>query len=210
MVSHAPTASRLTFAARTPAQIRTLVTALDLFAEHGVGATSYQMIADRLGVTKAAIYNRFKTKEELVIAVAEMELAKLEDAVDEAEDQGCSLGARELLLARVVDHAVEHRRAAHILQFDPVLVRLLSRHRPFQLFLERLYAALAAGERDPDTNVQVAAVLSAISGTVTHPLATNVDDDALRSELLYRARLLLDLPDRAKRGPKRGRGSQAS
>src|SRR5262252_5115044 len=109
MVSRHPSASRVPFAARTAAQIRILTTALDLFAEHGVGATSYQMIADRLGVTKAAIYNRFKAKEELVVAVAEMELAKLEDAVDEAEDQGCSLEAREILLTRVVDHAVEHR-----------------------------------------------------------------------------------------------------
>jgi AcrR family transcriptional regulator len=202
--------SGLASTTRTQTQIRLLGTALDLFAEHGVGATSYQMIADRLGVTKAAIYHKFKTKEELVIAVAEMELAKLEDAIQQAEEENGSTHAREVLLARVVDHAVEHRRAAHILQFDPVVVRLLSRHRPFQLFLERLYSALAPGARDPATDVQVAMVLSTISGTVTHPLAANVDDHALRSQLRYRARLLLDLPEPARRRPSRVRRSQAS
>jgi AcrR family transcriptional regulator len=168
------------------------------------------MIADRLGVTKAAIYHKFKTKEELVVAVAEMELAKLEDAIEEAEEDGCTRQARELLLARVVDHAVEHRRAAHILQFDPVMVRVLSAHLPFQLFLARLYAALASGQRDADTDVQLATALSAISGAVTHPLAANLDDDTLRDHLLYRARLLLDLAGPGRRRSKRVRGEAAS
>ena len=60
---------------RTAAQTRILDAALDLFADHGVSGTSLQMIADAIGVTKAAVYHQFKTKEEIVIAVTEMELA---------------------------------------------------------------------------------------------------------------------------------------
>jgi AcrR family transcriptional regulator len=172
-----------------------------MFADYGVSATSYQMIADALGVTKAAIYNKFKTKDELVLAVAEMELARLEDAVEEAEGrQGAETPA--LLLERVVEHAIEHRRAAHILQFDPVVVRLLSQHAPFEQFLERLYAALVPGEHEPGARVQLAMLLSTIGGTVTHPLVAGLDDDTLRSELLHRTRQLLDPPDRAKDRPR--------
>ena len=58
---------------------------MELFAEHGVGATSYQMIADAVGVTKGAIYHQFNTKDEIVVAVAEMELASLEEALEAAE-----------------------------------------------------------------------------------------------------------------------------
>ena len=58
--------------------MRTLRAARELFAEYGVGATSYQMIADATGVTKGAIYHQFNTKDEITIAVAEMELATLE------------------------------------------------------------------------------------------------------------------------------------
>ena len=47
-----------------------MTAALELFAEHGVGATSYGMIADRLGVTKGAVYHQFKTKDDIIIAVA--------------------------------------------------------------------------------------------------------------------------------------------
>ena len=48
------------------AQGRVIDAALDLFAEHGVGGTSLQMIADEIGVTKAAVYHQFKTKEQIV------------------------------------------------------------------------------------------------------------------------------------------------
>ncbi len=36
------------------------------------------MIADAIGVTKAAVYHQFKTKEEIVVAAVEVELARLE------------------------------------------------------------------------------------------------------------------------------------
>ena len=54
-------------------------------ADHGVNGTSLQMIADTIGVTKAAVYHQFKTKDEIVVAAAEAELAKLEAALDAAE-----------------------------------------------------------------------------------------------------------------------------
>ena len=41
-------------AAPSAAQVRVITAALDLFARHGVGRTLLQMIADQIGVTKAA------------------------------------------------------------------------------------------------------------------------------------------------------------
>jgi len=40
--------------------------ALELFTEQGYDATSLREIAERLGVTKAALYYHFKSKEEIV------------------------------------------------------------------------------------------------------------------------------------------------
>jgi AcrR family transcriptional regulator len=57
---------------RSAPQTRILKVALDLFGEHGVSGTSLQMIADAVGVTKAAVYRQFKTKDEIIIAVTEM------------------------------------------------------------------------------------------------------------------------------------------
>jgi AcrR family transcriptional regulator len=178
------------------AQLRTLRVALELFAEHGVNATSYQMIADAVGVTKGAIYHQFKTKDELVLAVAEFELSRLEDALEAAESLGGSDVAREFLLSRVIDHAVDHRRAANTLQFDPVLVRLLSDHKPFQRFIERLYGMLVGDKPGPDTQVRLAALTCVVGGTVAHPLVDGLDDNTLRRQLLDTARKIIGLPAR--------------
>ncbi|CDO88665.1 TetR family transcriptional regulator [Mycobacterium triplex] len=199
MPSSRQPAARLGSAARTASQLRTLRAAMELFAEHGVGATSYQRIADAVGVTKGAIYHQFNTKDEIVIAVAEMELARLEDALEAAGALDCRIEARELLLNRVIDHAVEHRRAANTLQFDPVIVRLLSEHQPFQRFIERLYGMLVGEEPGPDTQVRLAALTCVIGGTVSHPLVADLDDDTLRNQLLDMARRIVDLPDVAPR-----------
>ncbi len=192
--SKQPTA-RLGSTPRSASQRRTLHTALDLFAEYGVSATSYQMIADAIGVTKGAIYHQFNTKDEIIIAVAEMELARLEEALEAAEALDCHTEARELLLNRVIDHAVEHRRAANTLQFDPVIVRLLSEHEPFQRFIERLYGMLVGDEPGPETQVRLAALTCVIGGTVSHPLVAGLDDDTLRDQLLDTARRIIDLPE---------------
>ena len=186
--------ARLGATPRSEAQLRTLRAALELFAEHGVSATSYQMIADTVGVTKGAIYHQFKTKDELVVAVAELELSRLEDALAAAESLDCRDEAREFLLNRVIDHAVDHRRAANTLQFDPVLVRLLSEHKPFQSFIERLYGMLVGDEPGADTQVRLAALTCVVGGTVAHPLVAGLDDNTLRRELLDTARKIIGLP----------------
>jgi len=189
--------------------MRTLRAALRLFAEYGVGATSYQMIADVIGVTKGAIYHQFKTKDEIIIAVAEMELARLEDALEAAEKLACRNDGRELLLNLVIDHAVEHRRAANTMQFDPVIMRLLSEHEPFQQFIERLYGMLVGDEPGPDTQVRLAALTCVVGGTVSHPLVTDLDDETLRGQLLDVARRIVDLPDAAPRRADRNRKKRA-
>jgi AcrR family transcriptional regulator len=189
-----PPNARLGATPRSEAQLRTLRAALELFAEHGVSATSYQMIADAVGVTKGAIYHQFKTKDELVLAVAELELSRLEDALEAAESLDGSDVAREFLLNRVIDHAVDHRRAANTLQFDPVLVRLLSDHKAFQPFIERLYGMLVGDKPGPDTQVRLAALTCVVGGTVAHPLVAGLDDNTLRRQLLDTARKIIGLP----------------
>jgi AcrR family transcriptional regulator len=186
--------ARLGATPRSEAQLRTLRAALELFAEHGVSATSYQMIADTVGVTKGAIYHQFKTKDELVLAVAELELSRLEDALEAAESLDGRDEAREFLLNRVIDHAVDHRRAANTLQFDPVLVRLLSEHKPFQSFIERLYGMLVGDEPGSGTQVRLAALTCVVGGTVAHPLVAGLDDNTLRRQLLDTARKIIGLP----------------
>ena len=175
---------------RTAAQNRVLDAALELFAQHGVGGTSLQMIADSIGVTKAAVYRQFKAKDDIVIAATERGLARLEEALEAAEAQPTAKRARDRLLRAVVDVAVEDRRLASTLQFDPVVVRLLASHPPFQQFIARLYGVLI-GEAGDEARLGAAMMAGAIGVAVTHPLTADIDDDILRAYLLKHARRLI-------------------
>jgi AcrR family transcriptional regulator len=177
----------------SPAQLRTVDAARALFARHGVGGTSLQMIADALGVTKAAVYHQFKTKEAIVLALVEVDVAPLEDALAAAEAEGSSVKARAALLERVIDGAVERRQAVSTLQNDPVLVRLLGEYEPSRHLWNRLFAVLLGDDLDERGRAR-AAVLSAAIGSVGHAFVADVDNDTLKAELLHLTRRLILLP----------------
>jgi AcrR family transcriptional regulator len=179
---------------RTAAQRRIMAAALDLIAEHGVGGMSLQMIADAIGVTKAAVYHQFRTKDEIVIAVTADELGRLEDALQAAEAEPSRSRARKSLLNDVIEMTVARRRWVATLQFDPVIIRLLGEHEPFRLFMTRLYAVLLDEDDDLEARVSAAVLSAAIAGAVANPLITDIDDDTLRSALLNITQRILNLP----------------
>jgi AcrR family transcriptional regulator len=193
--SAAISSERLSAKRYSAAQTRIIAVTLPLFGEHGVSGTSLQMIADALGVTKAAVYHQFNSKDEIVLAVAGVELARLETAVEAAEAEPSRLRARQVLLSQVVDLAVERRRMASALQGDPVMIRLLASHQPFQQLMERLYGLLLGEEPSADTRMRAAMASAAIGGAVAHPLVADLDDEMLRAHLLTLARGLVDLPE---------------
>ena len=188
-----PPDNRIGSAPRTAAQTRIINAAFDLFAQNGVSATSLQMIADAIGVTKAAVYHQYPTKDEIVIAVAEVDLAKIEAALDTAEAAPSRPEELDLLLTSVIDLAVERRHMVTTLQGDPVMIRLLAEHEPFRLLMERLYGVMLGADADPEARVPAAMMAAAIGGAVSHPLVMELDDDTLRVELLKLARQMFGL-----------------
>jgi AcrR family transcriptional regulator len=186
---------RLGGATRTAAQTRVLDAALTLFTDHGVSGTSLQMIADAVGVTKAAVYHQFKTKEEIVIAVTETELGKLEDALQAAEAEDDPLRARKVLLIRVIDMAIDRRGAVRTLQSDPVIIRLLGDHAPFQEFISRLYGILLDEHDDTEARISAALLSGAIAGGIVSPIVDDIDDETLKAAVIQLTQRMLKLPD---------------
>jgi AcrR family transcriptional regulator len=66
---------------RTDTRQQIRIVAMELFAEHGYDKTSLREIAERLGVTKAAVYYHFRTKEEIVSSLFDDQLAALDEIV---------------------------------------------------------------------------------------------------------------------------------
>ncbi len=191
--AHQPVAEdRLGVTRYSAPRTRVLDAALDLFAEHGVSGTSLQMIADAVGITKAAVYHQFRTKDHIVIAVTERELGRLVPALERAEANSDGPQARDALVVGVIDMAVRDRRLVRTLQFDPVVVRLLGEHEPFQRFMTRLYRVLL-DDATEDNLIQIAMLSGAISSAVMHPLVGDIDDDTLRSKLTDFSRRLIDV-----------------
>jgi AcrR family transcriptional regulator len=184
MSSTGAVAMRLPNSSYSAAQMRTAVVALDLFAEHGVSGTSLQMIADALGVTKAAVYHQFQTKEAIVVAAVDLELATLEPALEAAEANRGDPSAVAALLGQVIDQAIGRRRLVSPLLHDPVIVRLLGEHEPYRHLMGRLFSALLGSTADVRDRVRVAMLASAIGGVVTHPLVAGIDHEELRTQIL--------------------------
>lgn len=179
----------------TAAQARIVAAALDLFARHGVGGTSLQMIADEIGVTKAAVYHQYRTKDDIILAAAEAELARVDEVVAAAEAMPSDAEAREALIAGVIDLAVARGRTAGTILNDPVIAEFFAGHEMFHKTMHRLRGVLVGGDGGPESAVRVAMTIAAISGAVMHPYVAGLDDETVRAELLRLTRAFLDTPD---------------
>ncbi|MEV8534487.1 helix-turn-helix domain-containing protein [Streptomyces sp. NPDC051211] len=74
--------------------------ALELFAEQGYEKTSLREIAERLEVTKAALYYHFKTKEEIIISLFQDLTRPIDELITWAEAQPRTLENKQEILRR--------------------------------------------------------------------------------------------------------------
>src|SRR6266480_6812596 len=81
--------------------------ALELFAEQGYEKTSLREIAERLGVTKAALYYHFKSKEDIVHSFTDDYFAEFDALLDSAKDQPPGDQTRRAILERYVGLVLE-------------------------------------------------------------------------------------------------------
>lgn len=110
----------------TREQLRSV--ALQLFAEKGYDGTSLREIAERLGVTKAAVYYHFRSKEEILVSLIEDFLTELDELVRWANDQPRDAAFRTEVLRRYSEllsaHGVE---LARFVQQGPGALRELAK-----------------------------------------------------------------------------------
>ncbi|GII78832.1 TetR family transcriptional regulator [Sphaerisporangium rufum] len=88
--------------------------ALKLFTEQGYEATSLREIAEELGVTKAALYYHFKTKEDIVASLAEDQQAAMERLIEWAREQPRTREVRHEFLRRYADNLYSGRNHAFL------------------------------------------------------------------------------------------------
>jgi AcrR family transcriptional regulator len=74
--------------------------ALRLFTEMGYEATSLREIAEELGVTKAALYYHFRTKDEIIESLLDDRLRQVGELIDWGRTQPATTATRRELLRR--------------------------------------------------------------------------------------------------------------
>jgi AcrR family transcriptional regulator len=119
--------------------------ALELFIAEGYDKTSLREIAERLGVTKAALYYHFPTKDDIVNSLIEDRVARVEELIAWARTQPRSQETKRELLRR---YSEDLRKV---------------RHHEVMQFLERnqtAIKAMPAGQRMRELMMQLGEFLS--------------------------------------------------
>lgn len=168
---------------------KVLSVAMELFGENGFAGTSLQAIADRVGVTKAALYYHFRTKDELLDALLRPALNDLDRVLDAAEVRKGQAVRQRVLFEGFVDFLLRYRTLAVILNHD-VSVGTHPAIRPrLESITVRVSAALNDRERPVEYRVAAAVAMGGLYAAVaTFP---DLPDDELRAMLLDIVRRLL-------------------
>jgi AcrR family transcriptional regulator len=116
--------------------------ALDLFAEQGYDKTSLREIAERLGVTKAALYYHFKSKEDIVRSLFDDYTRDVDELIAWGSGQPRTAATRRGLLDRYVDIVVRRTDIFRFLENNQAAMRNLESAGTKELFRARMRALI--------------------------------------------------------------------
>jgi AcrR family transcriptional regulator len=148
---------------------RILDVALDLFIEKGFDKTSLREIAEQLGVTKAALYYHFASKEDILMAL-HLRLHEFGlDALTALGDQEPTPSRWADLLDQIVDQMLAHRKIFLLHQRNQAAFEALHReahdaqHEDLQASFQRVLSDDRVSVRD---RVRMAASFGAVLGGI--------------------------------------------
>jgi AcrR family transcriptional regulator len=152
---------------RTDTRQRIQRVALELFAEHGYEATSLREIAERLDVTKAALYYHFKSKEDIVQSLVEDYFGQLDALIAWAGTQPRTPQTRATILSRYVGIVADGHDVFRMLHHNQAAVNsLASAKRRGDVFRERmggLVDALSGPDADVPERLRATMLLGGVS-----------------------------------------------
>ena len=162
--------------------------ALELFAEQGYEKTSLREIAERLGVTKAALYYHFKSKEDIVHSFADDYFAEIDALLDWAKDQPPGEQTRRQILDRYVGVVLAGSEVFHFLEQNRAAVQGMEAGKErFARFRDRLdvLVELLAGPGAPlRDRVRATTAVLTVGATCMFYLQQVDDPDKLRTIVL--------------------------
>jgi AcrR family transcriptional regulator len=178
-------------APRTDTRSRVQQVALELFAEQGYEKTSLREIAERLGVTKAALYYHFRSKEDIVHSFTDDYFAEIDALLDWAKDQPRNDETRREILDRYVGIVLGGSEVFRFLEQNRASVQAMETHKDrFARFRDRLDALvelLAGPDASLRDGVRATTAVLSVGATCMLYLQQVDDPDKLRAIVLEAA-----------------------
>lgn len=165
---------------RSDTRARIQQVSLELFAEQGYERTSLREIAERLGVTKAALYYHFKSKEDIVRSFTEDYFSRLDALIAWGRDRPPSAQTGHELMERYITILMDGSEVFLFLERNQASVRSGDggKHR-FEQFRPRLNALveiIAGPDAPPRARIRAASAIFAASSSCmlfTHEALTS-------------------------------------
>ena len=173
---------------RTDTRSRVQKVALELFAEQGYEKTSLREIAGRLGVTKAALYYHFKSKEDIVYSFTDDYFAELDALLDWAKNQPRGEENRREILDRYVSIVLASSEVFRFLEQNRASVQSMEagkeRFARVRARLDALVDVLVGAEASLRDRVRAATAVLSVGATCMFFLQQVDDPDKLRAIVL--------------------------
>jgi len=173
---------------RTDTRSRVQKVALELFAEQGYEKTSLREIAERLGVTKAALYYHFKSKEDIVHSFTDDYFSELDALVDWAKEQPRGEENRREILDRYVSIVLASSEVFRFLEQNRASVQSMEagkeRFARVRARLDALVDVLVGAEAPLRDRVRAATAVLSVGATCMFFLQQVDDPDKLRAIVL--------------------------
>jgi len=181
---------------RTDTRARIQQVAVELFAEHGYEGTSLREIAERLGVTKAALYYHFKSKEDIVASLVQDYYGQIDELIEWGQAQPRTAEMQREVLAKYVRIVADGDKVFRMLHQNQAAVNTLAAAKArAPLFAERLrfLIGLLAGPDAPlAERVKVAMALGGVSVGWMYFAEQVPDRDELRATVTALASTMLE------------------
>lgn len=145
---------------------RILDSAADAFAAHGYSGASMRDIAEGLGITKAALYYHFASKEDLLDGLVHPVMQAMADFVETAQTGDLNV---EQILSGFIDLTIDSVPALFPLMVDPGARTAIKERYDFQGLTGRIEAALAA-DGDSECRLRAQFVLGGIRAIIVSRL----------------------------------------
>lgn len=141
----------------TRAEIRAVAT--ELFARQGFEKTSLREVAERLGITKAALYYHFPSKADLMRGIVQPFLDEVEALLADRE-AAAAVDTRQFL-ADYFDVVLRHRQVFELVVRDVAVLAQLDLMQRMLAWRDRVYRLLVGADASP---ARIARATVAIGG----------------------------------------------